>query len=263
MFYKYLHYKSDDDFESLINGTLINPTLMFVAPETLNDPNEFKFAFSIDLSNKDRIRKRFFSESANPSEESFQAYLSSLENDNSVWWIKQQIRTGLMQNLNLISLSKTHKSNLLWCHYTDVGKGFCIIYKNELIKYLWENKLITTYGTVNYLNTPPVINFPEDDFRTMLYKIIYSKEHCWNYEKEVRITVENSTDQKCFIKIPNNQIFGIIIGAKMDNNKVEKIIGISKQLNYKYFYASELGNGYNISISLGKDNVIPMRQYIK
>lgn len=106
MYYKYLHYTDDKSFNSLIDGTLNNPSLMFVAPETLNDPNEFKIDLVFDTSNKDKIRKRFFGESTNPTESEYNNFLSSLDNPNTVWYKKNELRYSLMQYVNICSLSK-------------------------------------------------------------------------------------------------------------------------------------------------------------
>lgn len=262
MFYKYLHYSDEASFSKLIEGTLINPTLMFVAPETLNDPNEFKFNLEIELNDVEKLRERFIKDTDNTKEDDFQHYLETLKSHNYIFSKKQEIRADLMMVINLISLSKTHKSNLLWCHYTDVGNGFCIIYKNEIINYLQDNQLIDSYGDVTYKPQPPTISFPSDDLLTIMQKIVYTKETCWSYEKEFRMTVPNKVDERTFIKIPHSLIFGIIIGARMEIQKVQTIIQISKQKGYKYFYASELGSGYQPLITKGVDGTVPIRKYI-
>lgn len=111
------------------------------------------------------------------------------------------------------------------------------------------------------MENPPTIKFPDDNWDERIKKLVYSKEKCWEYEKEIRLCITNSNELRSFIPIPKDLIFGVIVGAKMKNEKVEQIKDITQKNNYKLFYETELGIGYKTTVISGK-NGIPMRQFI-
>lgn len=93
---------------------------------------------------------------------------------------------------------------LMWSHYADSHKGFCIRYElSPYFSYNFRNKTEGFYNFriiqgVRYSNKP----ISTRDFRLNTQNSFTQKKKCWKYENEVRlISFDSSTDDP-FIGIP-------------------------------------------------------------
>ena len=114
------------------------------------------------------------------------------------------------------SLSAVSNNILMWSHYADSHKGFCIEYdvsnlKKELPKY-------TTIRQVRYENSLPIdlkVLFNTDEYFHSILDMCALKHKDWEYEKEYRILSHQDDD---FITLP---ITAIYLGKDIsDSNKL-------------------------------------------
>ena len=126
-------------------------------------------------------------------------------------------------------LSETNASVLMWSHYSNDHKGFCIeyngqeIYNNELIKkrffpvkYIGENEKQIPISAL-------ALDYPG------LYSVL-CKTNVWSYEKEWRICFGIEDNLKpSNIQLPKST--GVYIGAKMPGEHRKTIIDIAKIKN--------------------------------
>jgi hypothetical protein len=145
----------------------------------------------------------------------------------------------LLDSVALYCLSSNPKNILMWSHYANSHKGFCIEYKPYCIPAikLKYKKSICEINLMDYVKTvfEPDIN---ETSGQMIEDVICTKLDDWEYESEYRLiygefgklfTIE---DGKSFYKFEYdpNQIESIIFGCKME---IDKIRAIGKALKYR------------------------------
>lgn len=126
-------------------------------------------------------------------------------------------------------LSETNTSVLMWSHYSNDHKGFCIeyngqeIYNSDLIKkrffpvkYISENERQIPISAL-------ALDYPG------LYSVL-CKTNVWSYEKEWRICFGMEENlEPSNIQLPKST--GVYIGAKMPSEHRKAIIDIAKTKN--------------------------------
>lgn len=143
--------------------------------------------------------------------------------------IDRQYRVG--------SLCTDYKNCLMWSHYADGHKGFCIeygfskscealkellilpvVYSKERIKFPWR---------VAFATNKEDERIKQEAAYTMLLSLL-TKDEVWSYENEWRIIILN-TNETPNIKMP--PISCIYVGALCSVEHKEMIIKIAKELN--------------------------------
>ncbi|NGF75758.1 DUF2971 domain-containing protein [Fluviicola sp. SGL-29] len=116
----------------------------------------------------------------------------------------------------------TKKNNLLmWSHYADSHKGFCLGLDSELMLHTVAGML----SKVVYMNKFPEIPLFGDSFTNMI-QILTSKSQHWKYEEEYRLTKVNGA--KSTIILPDEAYKEIILGLNMTEEHREEIIQLVK-----------------------------------
>lgn len=139
----------------------------------------------------------------------------------------------LFDNLLFIgSLCTDYRNPLMWAHYADSHKGFCIefdcsaetgqdlplfpvIYSKDMVKMPWK-----------YCLTPEGTKDPE--FSARLIQAVLTKDDVWKYENEWRILLPNTFEQN--YKMP--KISCVYLGAFCSKENEQKIIDIAKQNSF-------------------------------
>ena len=136
----------------------------------------------------------------------------------------------LFDNLLFIgSLCTDYRNPLMWAHYADSHKGFCIefdcsteidktlqlfpvIYSKDIVKMPWKYCL-TSEGT------------KDPEFSARLIQAVLTKDDVWKYENEWRILLPNTCEQN--YKMP--RISCVYLGAVCSKENETKILDIAKQ----------------------------------
>ena len=134
-------------------------------------------------------------------------------------------KDNLKNNIGIRCFSSTYNNILMWSHYADEHKGFCIEFDaslltarslGEIIKVRYVNKMPTYLG-INSI----------DIKRFLCYKY---KD--WAYEKEYRlICLKKETPQ---FEFPMNAITKVYFGCRMDENAkkfVRSFVSESNKIN--------------------------------
>jgi hypothetical protein len=220
---------------------IILSELYFSSPEKLND----QFEGIIKISNPDFT----------PSKLSLNDYIQSnqlewLYNENEVKrngfskFFLNSWRYSLRNRFGISCFSKTMFEPLMWSHYADNYKGFCLVFdKEELFEGLKELGYSTEFHEIDYKNIPTVSLFEEDDkfkFKSD-HNLFKYKSSNWSYEKEVRIVMSlpwyhefpNTT-----LNIYHSSLRSIIYGANMDEKDIDAIAYILRH-NPEYSHVTE------------------------
>lgn len=131
------------------------------------------------------------------------------------------------KHFGVLSMSARFDSILMWSHYADFHKGFCVGFDETKMR---ESNLFGKGGPVTYDNEFPKIDprnnrTPEKSFLQTHYK---AKD--WNYEEEYRLTKlffpgEPTQDDR-IVTVPNDFITEVIIGLKTPNEHKDEIMEV-------------------------------------
>ena len=152
---------------------------------------------------------------------------------------------NLSDKMGIFSLSNTYLDELLWAHYGNSHKGFCIEYDfNKLVETDGEKAIYSK--PVNYKNKPPKLWYT-DAFRTSYDQLVkkygFYKSKRWEYEKEHRIVTSK-------IGLNSHQIGAIksiYFGLKMDEKEKDKMISELSERGINFFQIKLTPNTYNFT----------------
>lgn len=141
-----------------------------------------------------------------------------------------------MKELFLIGcLCTDYKNKLMWSHYADSHKGFCIEYDYSLmdidahtilplpVVYSGERPLISWKAAFD--NTPENLEEAVAQFT----KGLLTKDSIWSYENEWRILVKTTE----MPNIPMPRISCVYLGASISDENRNAILKIAKEKHYK------------------------------
>ena len=133
-------------------------------------------------------------------------------------------------------------NELMWAHYADSHKGFCIEYDLDILCQQYGDGFdVISELNVEYQTNRPYIS-PEGNIDDALEKIFGIKSNAWEYENEYRI-VFGSTGLK---QVPKNAVKAIYFGLRMDVNQRRQIIDGLKNDNIDFYQIERIDNTYQL-----------------
>lgn len=228
-------------FNSTSLEMLINKQLWFADPDTFNDPFDCRLDYSIAL-------KKSIQELDVPA---------NYDNDLLFKSIGEKINKA-----RVCCFSQTKKNQLMWAHYADDHKGFCIGFNtsdllgngNNLkvvslpVEYKYDNPyqditkdfqiLLDLGGVVRHTNL-------SSEF---LRRALATKYIGWKYEKEIRLisTISDVLD------FQTESINSITFGLRMqDNDKqtLKKLLAGREWEHLKWFETTKAENCYALNFN--------------
>ncbi|WP_051931186.1 DUF2971 domain-containing protein [Gillisia sp. Hel_I_29] len=159
-------------------------------------------------------------------------------------FIEQNAVDVLSFNLEkgIYSLSKTPLDELLWAHYSNSHKGFCIQY--DLDKLLQTDGILIS-DSVRYSDDPPEIPYTDilpKNSDSHMKKSGFFKSKRWEYEEEYRII----TDKFGLNTYSQDAIKGIYFGLKMSTNHINQILEIFKGKKIDFYKIALEQNSYKL-----------------
>ena len=168
---------------------------------------------------------------------------------------------NLSDKMGIFSLSNTHLDELLWAHYGNSHKGFCIEYDLEKMVETDGEKAIYSRA-VKYSNKPPKLWFT-DALRTSYDKLVekygFYKSKRWGYEKEHRIITSK-------IGLNSHQfgaIKSIYFGLKMADKEKDKMISELEGRGIDFFQIRLTPNSYTFTATRLDDFSEVENKYLK
>lgn len=218
---------SEWDLDNLINGDLWVSAL-----RELNDPFEnmiyFNFqSIAIDSiqSNKEimDLMDKHVVDNKDP------IYLKYIEDIKSCGEKLKKELNIKRDRIFMACFSECKSSLLMWAHYANAHKGYCIGYKfNDIFDLYGINILPVTY-TKDFLTIDNLETF-KDHHETFI-KACKTKSLEWSYEKEWRLLgrykINDPYEKGLTMKMPNP--ICIYMGVNIDNNLKSKLVNICKE----------------------------------
>lgn len=149
----------------------------------------------------------------------------------------------------ILSLSERWDSILMWSHYADNHKGYCVGFSEKKLR---ESGHFGKGGQVYY---HPENKYPELDPRNSfdLNQVVMetqSKAYDWSYEQEFRLAKlfypNVPTDDDRTIKIDDDSFSEIIIGLKTPKKDRTEIIDLAKQKGIKVYDAVKVAFKFEV-----------------
>jgi hypothetical protein len=232
---------------------LINGELWFGVLKNQNDPFEGEFILKdyYSLPKKHMIEYYYESYPELLNENKLQEKIDDIDKNHKVFHedVYFIFKKRLKEHYGVSCFSYIKDSVLMWSHYADSHKGFCIIFDknflNETIKY--PDFMLTGFNDVIYKpklsEAELILELERIGFKNEK-ELLFQKLNSWRKEKETRLVAfyKNPTDIRS-IGFDKKSILGIIFGEKMeidDRNTIIKIIkNDSNYSNVKFYTAKK------------------------
>jgi Protein of unknown function (DUF2971) len=236
----------NDDFHKRV---ITHNELFFSSPKRFNDPYDCGLPFRQHPNNSDPIVIKLMVERSalnkfpklENDKEAFEEKCAKqlfliLQNPES-WF---EMNWGLKpENLNeifgVLSLTPDINNYLMWSHYSDSHKGFCIEFDTRKLV----ESIAGHFQQVHYEKEIPFISITDTLENELLTKLIYTKSSIWEYENEFRLSRIHKSDFA--VAFDPESVASIHFGYSM---KYEDQIEIIELVKVKYpkakFYKMEL-----------------------
>ncbi len=244
--YKYRNWV-DDNHKSVLRQN----KLFFTSPKDFNDPFDYKIPHDYSLLNTDEKitsylnkKKEYRQSQGFPIDTAFIQMLEKFgqriknepdkvqEEYNSLYF------EGGDNHYGVLSLSERWDSILMWSHYGDFHKGYCVGLWEEKMR----NSILATGGRIYYPadNEFPKIDPLGDEIENMVLQS-HAKSSDWKYEEEYRLSKvwypEVPTIEQRIQVVPNDFFAEIIIGLSASTETRKEIIQLGKEKGIKVYQA--------------------------
>lgn len=256
--YPKIVYKYRNWNEGFHKDILKKNHLFLASPKSFNDPLDCRISTNyITLNTNVKIQSFIDSVMRNHSDDLIE---SGVDISNTRKNLESRIKNNIINFQNeqeeilfdyqdkyygVLSLCSKWDNTLMWSHYANMHKGFCVgFWEEKLRKYdLFSKDGVVKAGKVFY---PTNDKFPHiDPFSTDLldnaFKETHYKAKDWKYEDEYRLTKLfnhdkiDIIDEDRTIKIPDDFFAEIIIGLQTSDEVSEEIINIAMKKNIPVF----------------------------
>ena len=222
---------------------LTNCEIYFSSTEELNDPLECQFK---SLPAVEEIRRRLKEEDL-PILNKISKKLYNEKGTGNLVPIFEAIE-NISKQAGIFSLCQTNRDPLMWSHYADGHRGFCIgfnrSYFDDLIANLWQEFSIVGGDNVNYSASPKYLDVIveyitnackktpsfDDLIKQVLISVINTKLDKWCYEMEYRMV----RFSKGLLKFHPEAIKEIIIGQKTSPSDKTMLFSILQNPSLKH-----------------------------
>ena len=235
-FYKFRNF----DEEGYHLRLLTHNEIFLSSPFLFNDPFDCRIPLRYDLEpkekvvpwiNEDYVKKN--SPELNEKAALFEAerlYEKKLLEDqkNNQLIVENYIK----KSLGVLSLSRSYSNLLLWSHYSNAHKGFCVGIDRRAFFYISriynENGYKIFIDKVDYPETnkfPIIMPLTMNGYERAKRQVL-NKSKDWEYESEFRMVLVGNSNE--VITLPENAIRRVIIGCDVSPEDKDKLIEIIK-----------------------------------
>lgn len=160
----------------------------------------------------------------------------------------------------IFSLSSIYDNILMWSHYANSHRGFCVGFNIKRIeeyfeKYCDDTECPILLYKVKYERLfPELVLGPDFNDPSIVIDALTTKAEEWKYEHEWRYILtlpEALMSQIDFIlKLPDGIISEVILGCRMSRERIDEIVGIveGKSIKPKLFKANRSKDSFSLRI---------------
>lgn len=170
--------------------------------------------------------------------------------------VLKTIKESLSQ-IGVISLSTNQDNMLMWSHYADNHRGYCLGFEFKSLPIIKNNYICQA---VNYVEHYPILDMdnvdcqisyhigsnPKSSIKTNindenLKKVIYTKAQCWNYENEWRILLPEGNKKEFY----QGDLKEVIFGLRCTDDNQKEIIKAVKTYKKGFLNFKKIVTGNN------------------
>ncbi len=191
----------------------------------------------------------------NVAEEVRKSFLKDKEElineDEKSWFnnVFDRAKNNVNNELGILSLSKNWNNTLMWSHYTNSHKGFCVGFNPN-------HKFFDNYVSNDgkYSRTVHEVSYSENRIKIpicfseerLYFKPFITKSIDWKYEDEVRVLSSLNLANKIIefqpldlylFAVPHSAILEIIVGANISSENKNVVQYFCKKNNINLFEA--------------------------
>lgn len=157
----------------------------------------------------------------------------------------------VLQSFGVCSLSEINDDILMWSHYADGHKGFCLEF-SRVPENIFEYAQPVKYPDSDEFPYVDYWNVQKDELIEDIIQIVTTKSRHWSYEKEWRAIDRPSSSDESYKghveKLPEDTLSGIIFGVEMPNNDRETIKSIVAGKDVNLYEARIVKNMFRLEI---------------
>lgn len=223
--YKYESFS----IQSLLN--LKNQQIYFGSPSAFNDPYDCALKVNIqDVSEEElkELKERYFSQRIPLKVRELFESATSQEQKNILLRAARSACEEAIdryhQSVGVSCFSEINDELLMWAHYADKYKGFCLEFDTN-------NDLFNKTNEVNYVDEMPKIsvrNIVDRNQPSDLINLLCTKSKAWSYEKEWRCIHEEAGKLYGYSA---ETLTGVYFGPNMDQDACAIICLVLKGQN--------------------------------
>lgn len=256
--YKYRQWSELGKEEQFQKRILTHNEIYLASPNQFNDPFDSALPFRYD--EKKLTPEKIFKKLWETGKRNYKditdeklrkkcyEQLHSGRFENGTYWKEyyEEFKEENNKNFGILSLTAKRDNLLMWSHYADSHKGFCVGFdKSKLFE-----TIKGSIGPIIYQSEIPSIGLFEDSLKAHT-RLSMTKSKEWEYEEEYRITKIYAA-RKVY-HFPSDAILEVILGYNMSDSEKDEILKLVK----KKFPKAKLYES-KMSLEEFKLNMIPI-----
>ena len=148
----------------------------------------------------------------------------------------------------IFSLGTNWKNILMWSHYADYHKGFCVGFDEEILR---NSAKFHKAGIVEYLNDFPDIDPRNEDLIEVSFIRTNTKAKKWEYENEYRMLFnyypKEATKEDRIVNISDDCYYEITVGLNFQDVDIPEIKEIANKKNIPVYQAKKVPLRFEIT----------------
>ncbi len=250
--YKYRVWKNGSH-----KNLLLHNELYLASPKDINDPFDCRIPpnyKNLTVKEKDKyandIALKVKLQGLNISENDIKDFKNGINNTEKFQKDAEKIIFEFQdKHYGILSFSKRWNGILLWSHYADCHKGFCVGFSTEK---LWKTGLFDKAELINYDKTfpkvKPFVAKDEDKDKNEVVKIAFVQTHTksadWTYEEEFRflkVFPYGPKPLERIVYVPDHVFSDVTIGINTSDEDKAEIIEICNGKKIPVYQAKKKG----------------------
>lgn len=207
--------------KSYAEDSLIDELIYCSDPDSLNDINDIRVNVEKSKNHNDNVKafKKVIEDNPlgklSPAKKLILANrLASIKIDDQ---LRGMLETELRSSTSVFCVTADSLSELMWAHYADSHKGFCIEYQVSA-----DDALRLLMRKIEYTEKFPITTYPV----TQDHDYYLKKSKIWSYEQEYRMVLPCSSIS---VQLKPNTIQSVTIGVRAK----KELIDFLKEINRK------------------------------
>ena len=162
-----------------------------------------------------------------------------------------EIIKSFKNTLGIYSLSTKFSDELMWAHYANSHKGFCLEYETTKLKDKYLAPKMVTELKVDYKSKPQTLTYLDlKEKNTIFKKLFATKSLKWIYENEIRL-IFDSFELKDYHP---SALTGVYFGTRFSPKKKERLINSLTNRDISFYEMYREKDSYDLKRKLVHEN---------